>query len=73
MGGVEIRTLHIIPGCNLFKATTHRAECLSVAEKPGHGGGHMHRFNRFKDQVAALLQHTKAAAGLGFAQVVRPP
>lgn len=69
MGCVEIRALHKISGCNLFKATTHRAESLSVAEKPGLGGGNMHRFHRLKDHLTALLHHTKAAAGPGFAQV----
>ncbi len=69
MGGVEIRALHKNSGGNLFKATTHRAESLSVTEKPGLGGGHMHRFHRFKDKVAALLHHPKTAAGPGFAQV----
>ena len=48
MGGVEIRALHKISGSNLLQATTHRAESLSVAEQPGLGGGHMHRFHRFQ-------------------------
>ncbi len=69
MGGVKIRALDKVSGGRLLQAAPHRAEGLSVAEKPGLGGGHMHGFHRFEDQVTALLQHAKAAAGPGLAQV----
>ncbi len=39
MGGVEIRALHKISGCNLFKAATHRAERLSVGNSHASAAG----------------------------------
>ena len=56
-------------GRHLLQPATQRAQGLSVAEEPRLGGRHVHRFHRFKDQVDALLQYPKTAAGPGFAQL----